>query len=389
MARWLKREGDLVAMDEPVVELETDKATLEAPAPVSGRLTRHLAGEGETLAIGADLASIEPMEVAASAPSSTPPSTAPVASVAPVAPSAPPPTSPAARREMAERGIDPRAARGAGPGGRIRKQDITDTAPSAPSGSSAPSAPPAAGASPAAGGVGGAGRGEERVRMSALRRTIARRLKEAQNTAAMLTTFNDVDMSEILRLRREHGEEFERRHGVRLGFMGFFVRACVAAMADLPAVNARIDGDELVYHRHSDIAIAVGGGKGLVTPVLRDAQSMDMPAIEAAVADFGRRARDGSLRLDELQGGTFTITNGGVYGSLMSTPILNPPQSAVLGIHRIEERPVARGGEVVVRPMTYLALTYDHRVVDGREAVTFLAQVKARLESPARLALSV
>ena len=386
VGQWLKAPGEPVAADEPIVSLETDKVAVEVNAPVAGVLAEQLARVGETVQVGAAIARVEAGAAAAAAPitPAAPPTTpaAPVAAAAPAAGGAAAaaiPLSPAARRVVEERGLDPAAITGTGKDGRITKADAL--AAPAPQPADAAPAMAAAVAPPAA----GSARRTERVRMTRLRQTIARRLKEAQDTAAMLTTFNDVDMSEVIAAREKYREAFEKKHGVRLGFMSFFTRAACFALREVPAVNAMIEGDEIVYHDYVDMGIAVSSPGGLVVPVLRDAQAHSFADTEMAIADFGRRARDGQLKLDELQGGTFTISNGGVFGSLMSTPILNPPQSGVLGLHRIEERPVARGGQVVIRPMMYLALSYDHRIVDGREAVTFLVRVKEAIEDPLRL----
>jgi 2-oxoglutarate dehydrogenase E2 component (dihydrolipoamide succinyltransferase) len=396
VARWLKQAGDAVAADEPVVELETDKVTVEVNAPAAGRLGEIRAGEGAEVAVGAVLGVVSDGQGVVATPVPPPPE-APVPEAPPAAnPPAgvnPPPRAsgpvarpapaplPAAAKIMAEQAV-PAEAIGAGSGkeGRITKGDVL-----AFLNRPAPVAPPPAPKPPRVAEV-----GEERVRMTRLRRTIAARLKEAQNTAAMLTTFNEVDMSAVAELRREYRDAFEKKHGVRLGFMGFFVRASVAALQEFPAVNAEIDGDDIVYKHFVHMGIAVGGGAtGLVVPVLRHAERMGFAEIERTIADFGKRAREGTLKLEELAGGTFSITNGGVYGSLNSTPILNPPQSGILGMHKIQDRPVAIAGKVEIRPMMYLALSYDHRVVDGREAVSFLVRVKESLEDPCRLLLDV
>ncbi len=390
VARWLKKAGEAVAVDEPLVELETDKVTVEVPAPAAGVLESVSAAEGAEVEVGALLGTLAEGAVAAK------PATNPIAGVnpppAPPGPVARPATPaaavpahaplPAAAKLLAEKGLSPGAiGAGSGKDGRITKGDVLDFL-----------ARPAAAPAPAA-----AARpprelqaGEERVRMTRLRRTIAVRLKEAQNTAAMLTTFNEVDMGAVMALRAEYKDAFEKKNtGVRLGFMSFFVRACCAGLAEFPAVNAEIDGEDIVYKHFVHMGIAVGGPTGLVVPVLRDAQTLSFAEIEARIADFGRRARDGALKLEELAGGTFSVTNGGVYGSLMSTPILNPPQSAILGMHKIQDRPMAIGGKVEIRPMMYLALSYDHRIVDGKEAVSFLVRVKEGIEDPRRLLLGL
>jgi len=393
IGRWFKKPGDPVKADEPVVELETDKVTLEVNAPASGTLGDILAKDGETVTPGAVLGSVVEGGAAAAAPAAkaeAPKAEAPKA--APAAPAAPAPAAPGAAKDhgpavariAAESGVSPAGVAGTGKDGRVTKGDMlaavaTGAAPAAapaPVQVRAPSAPVDA-------------EREERVKMTKLRQTIARRLKDAQNTAAMLTTFNDVDMSAVMALRSQYKDVFEKKHGTKLGFMGFFTKAVIQALKDVPAVNAEIDGQDIVYKNYYHIGIAVGTEKGLVVPVVRDADQLSIAGIEKTISDFGRRARDGKLSIDEMQGGTFTITNGGIYGSLMSTPILNAPQSGILGMHRIEERPVVRNGQIVARPMMYLALSYDHRIVDGKEAVTFLVRVKDALEDPARLVLDL
>jgi 2-oxoglutarate dehydrogenase E2 component (dihydrolipoamide succinyltransferase) len=399
IGRWFKKPGDPVKADEPLVELETDKVTLEVNAPAAGTLGDILAKDGTTVAPGAVLGSI--VEGAAAAPAAKAaakaaagPAPAPAMTPAPAAaaPAAPagvkengPENGPAVGRLAAETGISPARVAGSGKDGRVTKGDMLAAIATGGAAAPAPAAPVQLRA-PA--GPDDAAR-EERVRMTKLRQTIARRLKDAQNTAAMLTTFNDVDMSAVMNLRSQYKDVFERKHGVKLGFMGFFSKAVIQALKEVPAVNAEIDGQDIVYKNYYHIGIAVGTEKGLVVPVVRDADMLSIAQIEKAIADYGRRARDGQLKIEELQGGTFTITNGGIYGSLMSTPILNAPQSGILGMHRIEERPVVRNGQVVVRPMMYLALSYDHRIVDGKEAVTFLVRVKEALEDPARLVLDL
>ncbi|MBB5517362.1 2-oxoglutarate dehydrogenase complex dihydrolipoyllysine-residue succinyltransferase [Amphiplicatus metriothermophilus] len=380
VGEWLKKEGDRVEADEPIVSLETDKASMEVPAPAAGIIRKIAAKEGETVEVGALLAEIEAGGDGAAAKEE--PALRAAAERAAPAPSAGKPLSPAPRRIIGEYALDPAAVEGTGKDGRITKADALAAA-KAKDGAKARAPEPAP--APAR----ETGPREERVKMSRLRQTIARRLKEAQQTAAMLTTFNDVDMSAVMALRGEYKELFEKKHGVKLGFMSFFVKACVHALKEIPEVNAEIDGTDIIYKNHYDIGVAVGTDRGLVVPVVRDADAKSLAAIEAEIADFGRRARDGSLKLEEMQGGTFTISNGGVYGSLLSTPILNAPQSGILGMHRIEERPVARDGQVVVRPMMYLALSYDHRIVDGKGAVTFLVRVKENLEDPQRLLLDL
>ncbi|MDT7933850.1 MAG: 2-oxoglutarate dehydrogenase complex dihydrolipoyllysine-residue succinyltransferase [Sphingomonadaceae bacterium] len=403
VGQWLKAPGDPVRADEPIVSLETDKVAVEVPAPVAGTLSEQLAKPGDTVNVGSAIARIEagagaaaPEAEQAKAPAATAPAAAAAAPTGGADGKAHDALSPAVRRVVEERGLDPARIAGSGPDGRITKADAlaaqpTAASPLAPSPAAQPSSQPGGRVTgtPQAGQGEGTARREERVRMTRLRQTIARRLKEAQNTAAMLTTFNDVDMGAVMAARDKYKDVFEKKHGVRLGFMSFFARASVFALNEVPAVNARIDGDEIVYHQYADLGIAVSSPGGLVVPVLRNAQALGFADTEKAIADFGRRARDGQLKLEELQGGTFTISNGGVFGSLMSTPILNPPQSGVLGLHRIEERPVARGGQVVIRPMMYLALSYDHRIVDGREAVTFLVRVKEAIEDPVRLLIDL
>jgi len=401
VARWLKKAGEQVAADEPVVELETDKVTVEVNAPSAGVMEEPAVAEGAEVEVGTLLGSIGDGD-GVPAPSPRPADSAPSghgvqAPATPAGPVARPASAPAAAPEpqahapmpsaakmMVEHGLGPsQVGDGTGRDGRITKGDVLAfldrPAPAAPK----PVAPaPAATRAPDA--------REERVKMTRLRRTIALRLKEAQNTAAMLTTFNEVDMSAAMALRAEYKEKFEKKHGgVKLGFMSFFVRACVAALHEFPAVNAEIDGDEIVYKNYVHMGIAVGGANGLVVPVLRDADRMDFADIERKIGDFGRRARDGQLKLEELTGGSFSITNGGIYGSLMSTPILNPPQSAILGMHKIQDRPIAVSGKVEIRPMMYLALSYDHRIVDGKEAVSFLVRVKEGVEDPRRLLLGL
>ncbi len=388
VGKWFKQPGDAVAVDEPLVELETDKVTLEVPAPAAGVLGEITAKNGETVGVGAILGMIKDGAAGAKAAA---PAAAPAKPAAPAAAPTPGPAAvntaqaPSVRKMAAESGVDPSKVDGSGKHGQVTKGDMMaaieraaaqPTPVSAPVQMRAPS--PADDASR-----------EERVHMTRLRQTIARRLKDAQNTAAMLTTFNEVDMSGVMALRNQYKDLFEKKHGVKLGFMGFFVRACIAALKDIPAVNAEIDGTDLVYKNYYHIGVAVGTEKGLVVPVVRDADHLSLAGVEKAINDFGKRARDGQLKIDEMQGGTFTISNGGVYGSLMSTPILNAPQSGILGMHKIQERPIAVAGKIEIRPMMYLALSYDHRIVDGREAVTFLVRVKDNLEDPARLVLDL
>ncbi|HEX9903757.1 MAG TPA: 2-oxoglutarate dehydrogenase complex dihydrolipoyllysine-residue succinyltransferase [Propylenella sp.] len=398
VGQWFKKEGDAVARDEPLVELETDKVTIEVPAPVAGRLETIAVKDGETVEVGALLGMLVEGGDGRAAPINAGPEQPQTRAEAKAAPKredeAPPrkgeaaaagaamPPAPSARKLMEEKGLSPSEVAGSGKRGQILKGDVLEALTrAAPAPAEAPKAARAPAPSEEA--------REQRVRMTRLRQTIARRLKEAQNQAAMLTTFNDVDMGAVMELRKTYRDLFEKKHGVRLGFMGFFVKAVVHALREIPAVNAEIDGEDLVYKNYYHIGVAVGTDKGLVVPVVRDADAMPIAEIEKTINDFGRRARDGQLKIEEMQGGTFTISNGGVYGSLLSTPILNAPQSGILGMHRIDERPVVRNGQVVVRPMMYLALSYDHRIVDGREAVTFLVRVKEAIEDPQRLVLDL
>ncbi|HEY2210203.1 MAG TPA: 2-oxoglutarate dehydrogenase complex dihydrolipoyllysine-residue succinyltransferase [Bradyrhizobium sp.] len=405
IGRWFKKAGDAVAVDEPLVELETDKVTIEVPAPSAGTLGEIVARDGETVAVGALLGQINdgaagaaskpaaaPAKAAPAAAAPPPPAAAPAAAAAaaPIrkAPTADAPLAPSVRKISAESGIDAATVPGSGKDGRVTKGDMLaaiEKAASAPT----PIHQPAAAVQVRAPSPADDAAREERVKMTRLRQTIARRLKDVQNTAAMLTTFNEVDMSHIMAMRAQYKDVFEKKHGSKLGFMGFFAKACVQALKDIPAVNAEIDGTDLIYKNYYHIGVAVGTDKGLVVPVVRDCDHKSIAEIEKSIADFGRRARDGQLKIDEMQGGTFTITNGGIYGSLMSTPILNAPQSAILGMHKIQDRPVAIGGKIEIRPMMYLALSYDHRVIDGKEAVTFLVRVKESLEDPARLVLDL
>jgi 2-oxoglutarate dehydrogenase E2 component (dihydrolipoamide succinyltransferase) len=398
VARWMKHEGEAVAADEPIVELETDKVTVEVSAPSAGVLTSISAPEGSEVPVGALLGVVDadakpttvaPIPAPRPAANPQPGVNPPPRTLGPVARPATPPSDvaahaplPSAAKLIEEKRLSPvDIGAGSGKDGRITKGDVLAflNRP-APAAAPAPAVRRARSDEPR----------EERVRMTRLRRTIAARLKEAQNTAAMLTTFNEVDMSAVMALRREYREAFEKKHdGARLGFMSFFVKACVAALKEFPAVNAEIDGDDIVYKNFVHMGIAIGGSAGLVVPVIRDVDAMSFAEIERAIADFGRRARDGALKLDELTGGTFSITNGGVYGSLMSTPILNPPQSGILGMHKIQDRPMVVAGKIEVRPMMYLALSYDHRIVDGKEAVSFLVRVKEGVEDPRRLLLGL
>jgi 2-oxoglutarate dehydrogenase E2 component (dihydrolipoamide succinyltransferase) len=397
IGKWFKQPGDLVAADEPLVELETEKVTIEVPAPAAGVLSEIVAKDGETVAIGALLGQIDQGAGARAAASksaepekATPPPKAvstPEAQV-PKAAAAAIPLAPSVRRLSAESGIAAEAVPGTGPGGRVTKGDMLAAIERAAAAPTAIAQPAAAVQVRAPSPADDAAR-EERVRMTKLRQTIAKRLKDAQNAAAMLTTFNEVDMSAVMALRNHYRDLFEKKHGAKLGFMGFFVRACVQALKEIPAVNAEIDGADIIYKNYYHIGIAVGTEKGLVVPVVRDCDAKSLGDIEKEIAGYGRRARDGQLKIEDMQGGTFTITNGGIYGSLMSTPILNAPQSGILGMHKIEDRPVVVAGKIEVRPMMYLAVSYDHRIVDGREAVTFLVRVKESLEDPARLVLDL
>ena len=388
LGEWLKQPGDPVAVDEPIAALETDKVSVEVPSPVAGVMGPHAVSVGDTVQVGAMIATVEAGGAAAAtaaAPATAAPAAAPAPASAPDTGDTPAALSPSVRRAVLEHGVDPASVKGTGKDGRITKEDVAAAASSKPvAAAPAPAATPA----PAAASPGG-GRKEERVKMTRLRQTIAKRLKEAQNTAAMLTTFNDVDMTAVIEARAKYKDLFEKKHGVRLGFMGFFVKAACMALKDIPSVNASIDGDEIVYHDYADISVAVSAPGGLVVPVIRDADAMSVAQVEKTIGDFGKRAKDGTLKMDEMRGGTFTISNGGVFGSLMSTPIINPPQSAVLGLHRIEDRPVVRDGQIVIRPMMYLALSYDHRLVDGREAVTFLVALKNAIEDPTRILIDL
>jgi 2-oxoglutarate dehydrogenase E2 component (dihydrolipoamide succinyltransferase) len=398
LGAWLKRPGDAVAADEPVASLETDKVSVDVPSPVAGVFGEALVAEGDTVNVGAVIATIgegagNPAQAGAQA-------AAPAASSSDQPVSAEPRPSPgnkdisdeqaqalrlspSVRRAVQESGVDPAGLTGTGKDGRLTKEDVAK-AKIAPAASAQPA--PALASAPAA----PAGeRGEERVKMTRMRQTIATRLKDAQNTAALLTTFNDVDMTEVIAARTRYKDLFEKKHGIRLGFMGFFVKAAALAARDVPAVNARIEGDEIVYHNYLDVSVAVSAPKGLVVPVVRSADQMSFAEIERTIAGFGQKAKAGTLTAEEMKGGTFTISNGGVFGSLLSTPIINPPQSAVLGLHRIEERPVVKNGQIVARPMMYLALSYDHRLVDGKEAVTFLVRIKEAIEDPTRLLIDL
>jgi 2-oxoglutarate dehydrogenase E2 component (dihydrolipoamide succinyltransferase) len=384
VGKWFKQPGDAVAVDEPLVELETDKVTLEVPAPAAGVLGDIAAANGATVAVGALLGQIT--EGAGAAKPAAAPAPKPAEAPKPMPAAAPAmPMPPSVRKLAAESGTDVSKVEGSGVRGQVTKGDMIAAIERA----AAQPTPVAAPVQMRAPSPADDAAREERVHMTRLRQTIARRLKDAQNTAAMLTTFNEVDMSAVMHMRNQYKDLFEKKHGVKLGFMGFFVRACIQALKEVPAVNAEIDGTDLVYKNYYHVGVAVGTERGLVVPVVRDADHLSLAGIEKTISEMGKRARDGQLKIEEMQGGTFTISNGGVYGSLMSTPILNAPQSGILGMHKIQERPVAIGGKIEIRPMMYLALSYDHRIVDGREAVTFLVRVKDCLEDPARLVLDL
>ncbi|MEO7504792.1 MAG: 2-oxoglutarate dehydrogenase complex dihydrolipoyllysine-residue succinyltransferase [Sphingomicrobium sp.] len=413
IGQWLKQPGDAVALDEPIVSLETDKVSVEVPSPVAGTLSEQLGKQGDTVAVGAIIARVGEGAAAVATPAApaTPAPAPPEATVsgAPVNPSGagenPRPReeadthadaaltlSPAVRRAVLEHHVDPSTIKGSGKDGRLTKDDVLAAAANrSPAPEARITAPAQVETQPAAPGPrpSPGNRVEERVKMSRMRQTIATRLKEAQNTAALLTTFNDVDMSAVIDARAKYKDLFEKKHNIRLGFMGFFVKAVALAAKDVPSVNASIDGDEIVYHDYLDVSVAVSAPKGLVVPVVRDADRMSFAEIEKAIAAYGKKAKDGVLTAEDMKGGTFTISNGGVFGSLLSTPIINPPQSAVLGMHRIEDRPIAKDGQVVIRPMMYLALSYDHRLIDGRDAVTFLVRVKEAIEDPTRLLIDL
>ncbi len=383
LGEWLKKPGEVVQADEPIASLETDKVSIEVPAPVAGVMGEHLVKIGDTVNVGAVIASIEAGSGTVAAPSAAAPAAA--APVAAATEGVSPTLSPSVRRLVLEKGVDPSSIKGTGKDGRLTKDDVM----SAPAPTPAAPAAPAAAAAPVSTPAPTGDRREERVRMTRLRQTVAKRLKDAQNTAAMLTTFNDVDMSEVMAARVRYKDSFEKKHGVRLGLMSFFTKAVVLAAKDIPAVNAQIDGEEIVYFDYLDVSVAVSAPNGLVVPVVRNADKLSFAGIEKAIGDLGAKAKAGTLTMDDMKGGTFTISNGGVFGGLMSTPIINPPQSAVLGLHRIEDRPVVRDGQIVIRPMMYLALSYDHRLIDGREAVTFLKTVKEAIEDPTRLLIDL
>jgi 2-oxoglutarate dehydrogenase E2 component (dihydrolipoamide succinyltransferase) len=403
VGQWLKKPGEAVKADEPIVSLETDKVAVDVPAPVAGTLGDIVAKEGDTVAVGALLAYLNEGAAAAASPA---PAAAPAparAETAAPAPSASAPAassdeeeggnltlSPAVRRLVLEHGLDPSKIKGTGKDGRLTKDDVlaavaAGTAKAAASASASAAAPAPLADAPAA----GPSRKQERVKMTRLRQTVAKRLKEAQNNAALLTTYNEVDMTNVIEARAKYKDLFEKKHGVRLGFMGFFTKAVCMALRDIPGVNAQIEGDEIVYNDFADISVAVSAPTGLVVPVIRNAESLSVADIEKTIGGFGKKAKEGKLTMEDMKGGTFTISNGGVFGSLLSSPIINPPQSAVLGLHRIEDRPVVRNGQIVIRPMMYLALSYDHRLIDGREAVTFLVAVKNAIEDPTRLLIDL
>jgi 2-oxoglutarate dehydrogenase E2 component (dihydrolipoamide succinyltransferase) len=394
IGEWLKKPGDPVKLDEPIASLETDKVAVEVPAPVAGVMGEYQVQVGETVNVGAVIATIEDAQAAGE---TTEVKEREQPQPAAEQPPAPAPAeeedhtttlSPAVRRAVLEHGVDPSAIRGTGKDGRLTKEDVLAAAKAkkdAPAPSVSQAAPAPTAPAPAATGD----RHEERVKMTRLRQTIARRLKSAQEEAALLTTFNDCDMTAVMEAREAYKELFAKKHGIKLGFMSFFAKAACLALKDVPAVNAYLEGDEIVYHDYVDISVAVSAPNGLVVPVVRNADALSFAEIEQAIADYGQKAKDGTLTMADMQGGTFTISNGGVFGSLMSTPIINPPQSAVLGLHRIEDRPVARNGEVVIRPMMYLALSYDHRIIDGREAVTALKIIKEAIEDPMRMLIDL
>jgi 2-oxoglutarate dehydrogenase E2 component (dihydrolipoamide succinyltransferase) len=401
LGEWLKQPGDAVAMDEPIASLETDKVAVEVPSPIDGVMGEQRVKAGETVEVGTVIALIDPATGSGQAKAAPP--ARPASAAAPAAVSEPQPApapspeqtdltltmSPAVRRAVLEHGVDPSAIKGSGKDGRLTKEDVLAAAKARDEGRSTPAPAPAPAASPAPSPVPPGERRSERVKMTRMRQTIARRLKSAQEEAALLTTFNDCDMSAVIAAREHYKELFATKHGIKLGFMSFFAKAAVLALKDVPAANAYLEGDEIVYHDYVDISVAVSAPGGLVVPVVRNADALGFAEIEQAIADYGKKAKDGTLTLDDMAGGTFTISNGGVFGSLMSTPIINPPQSAVLGLHRIEDRPVARDGQVVVRPMMYLALSYDHRLIDGREAVTALKIIKEAIEDPMRILIDL
>ena len=388
VGQWLKKPGEAVALDEPICSLETDKVAVDVPAPAAGVMGNYIAQEGDTVSVGALLGTIEDGVAAAGGAAPVARTEAPVPpasdTIAPKGDDAAV-LSPAVRRAVLEHGIDPSSVKGTGKDGRLTKEDVLAAAVA----KQAAPAPVATAAAPVVAAAPVAGRNEERVKMTRLRQTIAKRLKSAQETAALLTTFNDVDMTAVMEARAKYKDVFEKKHGVKLGLMSFFAKASVLALKDIPSVNAQIQGEEIVYFDYVDISVAVSAPNGLVVPVVRDVDKMSFAGIEKAIADYGKKARDGALTMADMAGGTFTISNGGVFGGLMSTPIINPPQSAVLGLHRIEDRPVVRNGEIVIRPMMYIALSYDHRIIDGKEAVTALKTIKEAIEDPTRLLIDM
>ncbi|UYV15113.1 2-oxoglutarate dehydrogenase complex dihydrolipoyllysine-residue succinyltransferase [Porphyrobacter sp. ULC335] len=394
IAEWFKQPGEAVAADEAICSLETDKVAVDVPSPVAGIMSEHRAAVGDTVEVGAVIAIIEAGATASAAAPAAAPAAAKAEAPAPAATEdlsgAAQTMSPAVRRAVLEHGVDPSTIKGTGKDGRLTKEDVLAAAEAKAKGTPAPAPAPAPTPAPTAApaSTGGA-RGEERVKMTRMRQTIAKRLKSAQDNAALLTTFNDVDMSAVMEARDKYKDLFAKKHDIRLGFMGFFAKAACLALKDVPAANAYIEGDEIIYHDYVDISVAVSAPNGLVVPVIRDADKKGFARIEQDIADFGARAKAGTLTMEDMSGGTFTISNGGVFGSLMSTPIINPPQSAVLGLHRIEDRPVVRNGQIVIRPMMYLALSYDHRLIDGREAVTALKIIKDAIEDPTRMLIDL
>jgi 2-oxoglutarate dehydrogenase E2 component (dihydrolipoamide succinyltransferase) len=385
IAEWFKQPGEAVAADEPICSLETDKVAVDVPSPVAGVMSQHVVAVGDTVEVGAVIAIIEAGATAgAAAPAPAAKAETPAPATSEDLPGAAQTMSPAVRRAVLEHGVDPSTIKGTGKDGRLTKEDVLAAAEAKAKGGA-----PAPATAPAAPVVTGGVRGEERVKMTRMRQTIAKRLKAAQDNAALLTTFNDVDMSAVMEARDKYKDLFAKKHDIRLGFMGFFAKAACLALKDVPAANAYIDGDEIIYHDYVDISVAVSAPNGLVVPVIRDADKKGFARIEQDIADFGARAKAGTLTMEDMSGGTFTISNGGVFGSLMSTPIINPPQSAVLGLHRIEDRPVVRNGQIVIRPMMYLALSYDHRLIDGREAVTALKIIKDAIEDPTRMLIDL
>jgi len=397
IGEWLKKPGEAVAVDEPIASLETDKVAVEVPSPIAGVMGEYKVSVGDTVEVGALIATIEEGAAQAGPENTRPRDDADVIAPPPPEPTAPAESgddhsqtlSPSVRRAVLEHGLDPSTIKGTGRDGRLTKEDVLAAAQAKKSSpapaASAPAPTPAPASAPAATGE----RLEERVKMTRLRQTIARRLKSAQEEAALLTTFNDCDMSAVMEAREAYKDLFAKKHGIKLGFMSFFAKAACLALKDVPSVNARIEGDEIIYHKYVDLSVAVSAPNGLVVPVVRNVDTMSFAEIEQAIAGYGQKAKDGTLTMADMAGGTFTISNGGVFGSLMSTPIINPPQSAVLGLHRIEERPVAVKGQVVIRPMMYLALSYDHRIIDGREAVTALKIIKEAIEDPMRMLIDL